>query len=101
MAEFLGGEYTTFGDYPEWAYKRDSELREKMIAIYEKMFGKKPEIQAIHAGLECGLLLEKCPDLDAVSFGPNMKDIHTPKERLSISSTERVWNYLLEVLNQI
>ena len=72
-----------------------------MIAIYEKMFGKKPEIQAIHAGLECGLLLEKCPDLDAVSFGPNMKDIHTPKERLSISSTERVWNYLLEVLNQI
>ncbi|MCI9051950.1 MAG: aminoacyl-histidine dipeptidase [Lachnospiraceae bacterium] len=101
LAEFLGGEYTTFGDYPEWAYKRDSELREKMIAIYEKMFGKKPEIQAIHAGLECGLLLEKCPDLDAVSFGPNMKDIHTPKERLSISSTERVWNYLLEVLNQI
>lgn len=101
LAEFLGGEYSTFGDYPEWAYKRDSKLREKMSMIYEEMFGKKPEIQAIHAGLECGLLLEKCPDLDVISFGPNMKDIHTPKERLSISSTERMWKYLLEILKQI
>ncbi|MBP3543635.1 MAG: aminoacyl-histidine dipeptidase [Lachnospiraceae bacterium] len=101
LTEFLGGDYSIYGDYPEWEYKRDSKLREAAVAVYEEMFGKKPEIQAIHAGLECGLLLEKCPDLDVISFGPDMKDIHTPKEALSISSTKKMWDYLIAILEKI
>lgn len=101
LIEFLGGDYEVFGDYPEWAYKSDSELRTIMIDAYETLYGNKPDVQAIHAGLECGILLEKRPELDAVSIGPNMYDIHTPKERLSISSTKKVWDYLIEVLKRI
>ncbi len=101
LTEFLGGEYTVYGDYPEWEYKRDSRLRELAVSVYEELFGKKPEIQAIHAGLECGILLEKCPDLDVISFGPDMRDIHTPKEVLSISSTQRMWEYLIAILKKI
>ena len=72
-----------------------------MVDIYEKMYGKKPEVVAIHAGLECGLFYEKMDGLDCVSLGPDMKDIHTSGELLSIASTERVWNYLLEVLKNL
>lgn len=101
LTEFLGGEYRVYGDYPEWTYNRESRLRMLMMEIYEEMFGKKPEIQAIHAGLECGMLLQKCPGLDVISFGPDMADIHTPKETLSISSVKRMWEYLLEILKRI
>lgn len=101
LTEFLGGEYYVGGDYPEWEYRRDSALQKISVAVYEEMFGKKPEIQAIHAGLECGILLEKCPDLDVISFGPDMKDIHTPKEMLSISSVQRMWDYLIALLVKI
>lgn len=86
------------GDYPGWAYRVNSPLREKMIALYEEMYGEKPKVEAIHAGLECGLLAGKIKDLDCVSIGPNMANIHTTEETLSISSTERVWNYLLALL---
>lgn len=64
------------------------------------MYGREPEIQAIHAGLECGLLAAKLPGLECISIGPDMKDIHTTEEKLSISSTERVWKYVLEILRQ-
>lgn len=101
LTEFLGGEYRVRGEYPEWEYKKDSKLRELAVAVYQEMYGKKPEVQAIHAGLECGLLLDKCPGLDIISIGPDMKDIHTPKEKLSISSTQRVWEYLLAILGRI
>lgn len=101
LTEFLGGEYTVRGDYPEWEYRRDSRLQQLASEVYEELFGTKPQIQAIHAGLECGLLLEKCPGLDVISFGPNMKDIHTPKECLSIASTERMWKYLIAILEKI
>lgn len=93
-----GAEYSVSGEYPAWEYKKDSALRDKMVRVYEKMFGKEPRVEAIHAGLECGILASGLPGLDCVSIGPDMKDIHTPKERLSISSTERVWNYILEIL---
>ena len=93
-----GAEVTVSGEYPAWEYRKDSALREKMIRIYENMFGTAPRVEAIHAGLECGILASKLPGLDCVSIGPDMKDIHTPRERLSISSTERVWNYILEIL---
>lgn len=88
------------GDYPGWAYRKDSPLRDKMVRIYEEMYGRKPEVQAIHAGLECGLFSGKLLDLDCVSCGPDMKNIHTAEEVLSISSTKRVWEYLLEILRQ-
>lgn len=98
LMELVGASCTTSGDYPGWAYRADSPLREKLVRIYEDMFGRKPEIQAIHAGLECGLFLGKVPDLDCVSMGPNMQSIHTTEEKLSISSTERVWRFLVAVL---
>lgn len=88
------------GEYPGWAYNEDSPLRDKMVRIYEEMYGKKPKIEAIHAGLECGLISDKIPGLDCISYGPDMKDIHTVKEKLSISSVQSVWEYLLEILKQ-
>ena len=93
-----GGIYVISGDYPGWKYRIHSPLREKMSAIYEKMYGSKPKIEAIHAGLECGILADKIPDLDCVSIGPQMSGIHTTEEVLSISSTARVWEFLLKVL---
>ena len=100
LLSLQGAQYTVSGSYPAWEYRRDSALRERMIRIYEKMFGSAPRVEAIHAGLECGILASKLPGLDCVSIGPDMKDIHTPRERLSISSTERMWNYILEILKK-
>lgn len=95
-----GGSCEIFGEYPAWEYRQNSPLRDKMVRIYEEMYGKSPRVEAIHAGLECGLLAGKIPGLDCVSIGPDMRDIHTPEERLSISSTKRVWEYLLEILKR-
>ena len=95
-----GGSCEISGEYPAWEYRQHSPLREKMVRIYEEMYGESPRVEAIHAGLECGLLAGKLPGLDCVSIGPDMKDIHTPQERLSISSTGRVWEYLLEILKR-
>ncbi len=100
VCELAGADMTTSGEYPGWEYKKDSELRDKMIRVYERMYGRKPVIQAIHAGVECGLLLGKRPDLDCVSIGPDMKDIHTTNEKLSISSVKRMWEYILELLKE-
>lgn len=94
----FGGTVHFHGDYPAWEYKKDSRLRENMVMIYEKMYGKAPKIQAIHAGLECGILAGKIEGLDCVSIGPDIFSIHTTQEKLSISSTRRVWEFLLEVL---
>ena len=95
------GSYTQRGEYPAWEYKKDSQLRDTMVSTYEKLYGGKPQVVAIHAGLECGLLGEKLPGLDCVSFGPQMQDIHTSREKLNIASTERTWRYLLEVLKAL
>ena len=93
-----GGTCELSGSYPGWKYRVDSPLREKMVSVYEEMYGEKPRIEAIHAGLECGFLADKIADLDCVSMGPNMKDIHTTEETLSISSVKRVWEYLVTLL---
>ena len=98
LTEFLGGEYERQGVYPAWEYRKDSPLRDKMVEVYEEMYGEKPNVVAIHAGLECGLFYKKMEGLDCVSLGPDMKDIHTSEEVLSVSSTERVWKYLVKVL---
>ena len=89
------------GSYPAWEYKKESRLRDVMVNTYREMFGKEAKVEAIHAGLECGLFSEKLPGLDAVSIGPQMHDIHTSRERLEISSTERTWKFLLEVLKNL
>ena len=101
LAKQFDGSYSETGDYPAWEYKKESNLREVMVQTYTQMFGKEPQVVAIHAGLECGLLSEKIAGLDCVSIGPDMKDIHTSRERLHIASTERTWNFLLEVLKQL
>ena len=101
LAAFYGGNYSETGDYPAWEYKKDSHLRDVMVETYQSMFGKQPEVVAIHAGLECGLLSEKLSGLDCVSIGPDMEDIHTSRERLNIASTERTWKFLLEVLRNL
>lgn len=101
IAENNGASANSHSEYPAWEYKKDSVLREKLAEVYKDMFGKPMTVTAIHAGLECGLFCGKIKGLDCVSLGPDMFDIHSPSERLSISSTERVWNYLLEVLKQL
>lgn len=100
-AEISGGSVISESSYPEWAYNPDSKIRTVFENVYEKMYGKKPHISAIHAGLECGLFAEKFGELDAISFGPNLYDVHTPNENMSISSVRRTWEYLLEVLKNI
>lgn len=89
------------GEYPAWEYQEKSPLRDTMIRVYRQMYGKEPEVVSIHAGLECGLLSEKLPGLDCVSIGPDMRDIHTSREKLSVASTERVWQFLLELLKAL
>lgn len=97
----LGGNLELISDYPAWEYAKDSNLEKVCIEAYKNLTGKEPIIMALHAGLECGLLLDKIPNAEAISFGPNMYDVHTPNEHLSISSTKNTWKYLLEVLKSI
>ena len=101
LAGSYDGTYSQMGDYPAWEYRADSPLRDTMVKLYREMFEKEPEIVAIHAGLECGLLGQKLPGLDCVSIGPDMQDIHTSRERLDIASTERTWRFLLEILKNL
>ncbi len=101
LAAFYDGNTSEMGDYPAWEYKKDSRLRNTMVATFSRMFGRTPEVVAIHAGLECGLLGEKLPGLDCVSIGPDMQDIHTSREKLSIASTKRTWEFLLAVLKAL
>ena len=100
LAQFNGADYSEVGDYPAWEYKKDSHLREIMIETYRQMYGAEPQVVAIHAGLECGILSDKLPGLDCVSIGPNMLDIHTSREKLEIASTCRTWEFLLEILKK-
>ena len=86
------------GEYPAWEYKKDSKLRDDMVRIFEQMYGKKPTIEAIHAGVECGILAGKIEGLDCISMGPDIFDIHTTEEHLSISSTKRMYEYILNVI---
>ena len=98
LTEFLGGDYKKEGEYPAWEYREQSPLREHMIEVYQDMYQKAPRVEAVHAGLECGLFYEKIPGLDCVSTGPNLWDIHTPQEKMEIASVRRVWEYLIQVL---
>jgi dipeptidase D len=101
LITLLGGTVDRLGDYPAWEYNHNSKLRDLMTQVFEDQYGRKPVVQALHAGVECGLFAGKLPGLDCVSFGPDMMDIHTPQERLSVASVERTWNYLLEILKRL
>ena len=94
----LGGSVRFHGDYPAWTYARESALRDRCVAMYEAQYGAKPQIVAIHAGLECGILSGKIDGLDCISFGPNLLHVHTPNERADIASVARVWEYLKAIL---
>ena len=101
IADSHGAVTSEHGDYPGWDYKKDSHLRDVMCRTYLEKYGKDAEVITIHAGLECGIFSDKIDGLDCVSAGPDAFDIHTPKERLSISSATRFWEYLLDVIKNI
>ena len=94
-------EYNINGNYPEWEYNPESKLRDIALDLYREMYGKEMKSTVIHAGLECGVFAKKYPGLDIISFGPNIYDAHTPKERLSISSTKRTYEFLIELLKRL
>lgn len=96
-----GGYIEVNGEYPAWQYKKDSKLQKIMTSTYEELFNKPMVVKAIHAGVECGLFAGALDGLDAVSFGPDILDIHTPKERLSIESVERTWEYIKVLLKKL
>lgn len=101
IVELLGGEFETNSDYPAWEYNPSSKIREVCQSVHEKMYGKGAKIVAIHAGVECGLFNEKLGNLDMISFGPNLYDVHTPEEHMSISSVKNTWEYLKEILKSM
>ena len=100
LTQALGGRTQYSGDYPAWEYREESPLRDRMVQVFREQYGHEPKVEAIHAGVECGLLAGKIPGLDCVSIGPDLLEIHTPRERMSISSVQRVWAFLLEVLRR-
>ena len=101
ITEYMGGSYNMYGDYPSWQYRKESKLRELMIDVYKRMYDKDLVVEAIHAGLECGYFVMGKPDLDVVSFGPNIYNIHTTEEKMSISSVKRTYEYLIEILKEM
>lgn len=101
IADGHGASFSSRGHYPAWEYRGKTDLEQTMVDIYRKMYHKEPEVIVIHAGLECGILSQKIPGLCAVSIGPDNFDIHTPRERLSLSSFKRVWEYLIELVGAI
>ena len=98
----MAGAKVTHGDgYPGWAPNMNSTIMHVASEAYEELYGVKPAIKAIHAGLECGLFLEKYPHLDMVSFGPTLRDVHSPGERMHIPAVERFWGQLRRILEKV
>ena len=100
IVEFAGGTVTERGKYPGWQYERDSQFRDMVLEAYHDLTGKEGVVEATHGGLECGLLIEKIPGLDAISMGPELHDVHSVRERLSVPSTERMYELLCEALKR-
>jgi dipeptidase D len=101
ISESYGASIAVRGEYPAWEYKKDSHVRDVSVSVFEKVYGKRPEVIIIHAGLECGVFSGKMPELDCISFGPDSFDIHTTEEHLSLSSTSRFFEFLKAVLKEI
>jgi dipeptidase D len=101
LASLVNAEITIEGDYPAWQYKAESKIREICKRVYFEKYGEEARISATHGGLECGFFKKSLGDIDMISFGPDMYDVHTPNEHLSISSTQRTWEFLLRLLKEI
>ena len=101
LCQLFGFGLTQRGDYPAWEYKKDSPLRDEARLVYREKYGKEPVILTIHAGLECGIFADKIEDLDCISIGPDMSGIHTTEEKLSISSSVRVFDFILELIKRL
>lgn len=98
---YLGGNVCIEGDYPAWEYSLNSEVRNLVSTVYKELYGNDPVIETIHAGVECGVFASKIPGLDCVSMGPNLTDIHTPGEKVEISSVQRLWDMIIEILKRL
>ncbi len=99
--QLAGAEAWSSDGYPAWKMRAESRLRDTVVSCYKELFGKEPVVRGIHAGLECGLFSERYPQLDMVSFGPTLRDVHTPDERLLIPTVQMVWDHLLLVLKNL
>lgn len=99
--ELAGAEVKMSDGYPAWKMNPDSKLTKVAVESYKKLFGKEPIVKGIHAGLECGLFSERYPNLDMVSFGPTLRDVHTPDERLHIPTVQMVWDHLIDILKNV
>lgn len=100
-AKKYGASYEFSAYYPAWKYRPNSLLREKAVDVWKKLTGREMQVAVIHAGLECGAILENYPDLECISIGPNMSGVHTPEEKLEIASAEKVYNYIVELLKEL
>lgn len=100
LCNCLGGTVNVNSTYNAWEYRHNSKIRDIMTEAFREIYGEEPVIEALHAGLECGILSGNMPDLDCISFGPDLTDIHTPRERLHIESTGRIWKLLLATLKK-
>lgn len=94
-------EFEFSAGYPEWRFRADSKLRDKALEVYKKMYNKDMKVEVIHAGLECGAISQNYSDIDFISIGPNLREVHTPSEYLEIDSVERVYNYLIELIKSL
>ena len=99
--ELAGADITISDGYPAWKMNPDSKLTKVAVESYKKLFGKEPIVKGIHAGLECGLFSERYPNLDMVSFGPTLRGVHTPDERLLIPTVQMVWDHLLDIMKNL
>ena len=98
--ELIGGEVSTSGDYPGWTPDPSSSIVDLMSKLYEELYQEKPHVYACHAGLECGILGTNYPEMEMISFGPNIRGAHSPDERVQISSVQKYWGFLLETLKR-
>ena len=101
IAGIAGGSIAAYNDYPGWEFNPDSKLLKLFKETYVELYGKEPVVTAMHAGVECGLFAQKIPGIDMISFGPDMYDVHTPEERISIESIGSVWNYIKAVFRNM
>ena len=97
----MGGTVEVFGDYSGWEYRPASPRRDLLVEVFTEQYGHAPKIEAIHAGVECGIFAGKLPGLDCVSMGPDLTEIHTCRERLHIASVQRLWIMVLETLKRM
>lgn len=101
LASLVGAKSSRSGVYPSWEYEADSKIRDLCLKVYKKLTGKDGKIQSIHAGLECGVLKKKLPKTDMISFGPNLYNVHTPDEHISIKSVNNLWEFIKALLKEL